>query len=178
MQIEQPKMTAYSLALVASALTATAADGWDDAEQEADWDRQLTEYLDAAVSKFGACGAVIRKADADAAWLRGEGQRLLDAAKRLDAVAERVTQRTELLLREHIALTGEAKVEFAGGWVALRARKSETVEVADVALLPLAFQRVTVAADKTAIKASIKSGVAVPGAEIVPHENESVVFSK
>lgn len=50
-------------------------------------------------------------------------------------------------------------------------RKSDSVNVLDLDAVPDEFKKVTVAADKTAIKKAIKDGVEVTGCELVINQN-------
>lgn len=66
---------------------------------------------------------------------------------------------------------GASKFETAK--VKLSFRASESVEITNQNEIPKDFlvEKVTVAPDKTAIKAAIKNGILIPGAEIVRKEN-------
>ena len=68
-------------------------------------------------------------------------------------------------------LVGASKFETAK--VKLSFRASEAVEITDQNEIPKDFlvEKVTVAPDKAAIKAAIKNGIYIPGAEIVRKEN-------
>lgn len=50
-------------------------------------------------------------------------------------------------------------------------RKSDAVNVIDLDAVPDEFKKVTIAADKTAIKKAIKEGTEVAGAELVVNQN-------
>ncbi len=50
-------------------------------------------------------------------------------------------------------------------------RKSESVLIEDLEKVPEEYQKITVAADKTAIKKDIKNGVEVEGAKLIENQN-------
>ena len=78
-------------------------------------------------------------------------------------------------LKEYLSscmqFVGASKFETAK--VKLSFRASESVEIRNMDEIPSDFmvEKVTVAPDKTAIKAAIKNGILIPGAEIVRKEN-------
>ena len=50
-------------------------------------------------------------------------------------------------------------------------RKSDSVNVIDLDAVPDEYKKITIAADKTAIKKAIKEGAEVAGAELVTNQN-------
>ena len=72
-----------------------------------------------------------------------------------------------------MALEGQ---KFDTARCAVRFRRSETVEVADVTLLPVELQRVTtkIEPNKTAIKALLKDGRSVVGCSLVENQNINI----
>ena len=65
------------------------------------------------------------------------------------------------------------KKKLAAGTFSLSFRKSESVIVTDQAAVPTEYlkEKTTISVDKTAIKAAIKSGQAVAGAELQENQN-------
>lgn len=118
--------------------------------------------------------AIMAKADCWA-WvvLRNvsQGEARLAQARRLEDLARRDARRAEGLKARLIAALSHA---FPGDtWFELpnhriTSRPSEAVEVTcDPSELPESCQRVKIEPDRTAIKAAIKTGTAVPGCELI-----------
>lgn len=121
---------------------------------------------EALARKADAWCWVIDRARATAAERKAHAQRLRELAAADEAKADRLQdQLVALLLRtEPDATTFELPDHK------LTSRKSEAVELeAEPIDLPAEFQRVVtrVDPDKTAIKAAIKAGTTVPGAQLV-----------
>lgn len=170
----------YELTRLATELALKGEDGFDTDEGIAAWQLELDNYFALAENKFAACAAVVRRAEADAGFLREEAKRFANAAAKLDAVAARVTERTLSLLQAHEAATGQSKVTFDGtAWVKIARRNSvQTIVETDAELLDFKFQRVTIAADKVKIKEALQAGEIVSGCSLLAVVSESVSFSK
>lgn len=138
---------------------------------------EVSELFDPAVietlqaerdAKIEGIALMIKNIDAEADAIDAEIKTL---KKRLDAKRNR-TQR----LREFVAgyLHTAEMTRFETAKVALTFRRSKTVNIYDVNALPDDFIKTVTESkpDKVAIKAAIKGGAEVPGAEIV--ENESL----
>lgn len=82
-------------------------------------------------------------------------------------------QRKADSLKEYLAfnLKGE---KFKSDRVQISYRKSESVNVTDMAELPVEFKVMDVTADKRAIKQAIKDGQTIPGAELVEKEGITI----
>lgn len=104
-------------------------------------------------------------AEADA--IRTEIEALTD---RLRAKQKKLTA-LDGYIGETMRACGKERIDTAR--VALSFRASEKVEATDEAAIPAAYWRETVKReiDKTKIKAAIKAGETVPGAEIVKKQN-------
>lgn len=91
-------------------------------------------------------------------------------AKRQVAALAKAEQLKEWLAN---ALGGQ---KFSSAKCAVSFRRSETVEVADVTLLPVELQRVTtkIEPNKTAIKALLKDGRSVVGCSLVENQNINI----
>ena len=100
---------------------------------------------------------------------------IIDAEiKRLQALKKQREKASEYL-KERIkhAMDTFSIEEIKTPLVKINFRKSETVEVDDVNLLPLTYKvvKITEQSDKAAIKAAIKDGVEVVGCRIETHRN-------
>lgn len=106
----------------------------------------------------------IKNLESDAEAIKAEKEAL---AKRQVAALAKAEQLKEWLAR---ALEGQ---KFSTAKCAVSFRRSETVEVSDVALIPADLLRVktTVEPNKTAIKALLKEGREVVGCYLVEKQN-------
>lgn len=140
--------------------TGEVAETFDPAEIEA-----LQGERDA---KIEGIALTIKNIDAEADAIDAEIKTL---KKRLDAKQNRAQR-----LREYVSsyLHTAEMTRFETAKVALTFRRSKTVNIYDVNALPDGFIKTVTESkpDKVAIKAAIKGGAEVPGAEIV--ENESL----
>lgn len=109
---------------------------------------------------------VIRELKSRSQFIKDEAKRLLDAARTYDKSIERL----ENSLLQSIVQLGNIKTNF----VSISTRRNKSVEIDSDVELPLAYQRVKVEANKTAIKEALESGIDVPGARIV--ENYSLLI--
>lgn len=99
----------------------------------------------------------------DAEQIREEEKRLADRRK--------VCENKARSLKEYLSgyLCGE---KFKTPRVAISFRKSESVDVKDVWMIPVEYLKPRDPdADKTAIKAALKAGKKVPGAELIQNQN-------
>ena len=136
---------------------------------------ELTPSLEEALAiteeqlqnKSVAYSFVIKQMDADVDIISAEISRLQNLKKQRekasDYLKDRIKHAMDTFSIEEIK-TPLVKINF---------RKSETVEVEDVNLLPLSYKvvKITEQADKAAIKAAIKDGVEVTGCRIETHRN-------
>lgn len=156
-------MTGYDL-LTESAHIIAMLEAPEGADADA-LDSRLSAWLADADDKIGAYHAVCERLDAEDELLKKVADRIAAKRKYLAANKSRVrSMATEIL----IAMEGcgeEPKVKRPEFTAYLQA--SEAVEVGDEKAIPPDLVKVTVAPDKTLIKAAIKSGREVPGASIV-----------
>lgn len=130
-------------------------------------EEQLAITEEQLQNKSVAYSFVIKQMDADVDTIDAEIKRLQALKKQrekaLEYLKERIKHAMDTFSIEEIK-TPLVKINF---------RKSETVEVEDVNALPAAFKvvKVTEQADKAAIKAALKDGVAVTGCRIETHRN-------
>jgi hypothetical protein len=157
-------MTGHDLLMQAGALVAVleAPEGADAETLSAD----LSAWLDASDDKLTAYWAVCRRLDAEAEQLRALEQTLAKRRRYLDAQAERVKGMASELLLAREALGEEPKVKgpLYSAWLAATVTVDVFAEVTD---LPERFHRLSVTADKTAIKAAIEAGEHVGGARLI-----------
>jgi len=129
---------------------------------------ELDATEDALAEKADAICALIAEATAEATAYKAEADRLTDGRRRADNRAERLRQ----YLASNLPVDGLKTQRFA-----LSFRRSESVEVAyDLAGSYHAYAQyikrdVIYSADKSAIKAAIKSGVLIPFAAIESKNN-------
>lgn len=126
------------------------------------------EALDQFLAKAeGYCWA-IKAFQASAAVRKVHAQRLQDLA------TEDVQQADRLLgvLTKAMAKVSPNQKTWRLASHAVARRKSETVQLEpEASELPKRYQRVKVEADKTLIKADLKAGVEIKGAQIVERQN-------
>ena len=114
--------------------------------------------------KIENIGLFIKNLSADIVELKAEEKALAERRKAKENKAE--------YLKNILAVSLGGK-KFETAKIALTFRKSEQVKIVDEEKLPKDFLKVkvTVSADKTAIKKAIKSGQEVAGAELVEMQN-------
>jgi hypothetical protein len=111
-----------------------------------------------------ACMALEYEGEAEA--MRAQAKRILDAAKLVEKKADGI----RTFIDGKIGPTDKIKDDR----VALSKRKSSAVELAEglvVENLPIEYQRITIAADKSAIKKGIEAGEVIEGAQLVTRYN-------
>ena len=160
-------MSLYAIQNEITAIVETILDGTEDcAEAQAALNEHLAG-LDAALDeKADDYAALIRHLEARADARRAEAQRMRDLATADDDLAERLKTR----LKEAMQATGRTKLETAR--FRLSVSQNGGVQplavTCDAADLPTELTTVTVAANKTAIRAALEAGTAIPGCELVP----------
>jgi hypothetical protein len=145
------------------------------AEQLIDNDGELTSELSEQLAiteeqlqnKSVAYSFVIKEMDADVDIIDAEIKRLQGLKKQREKASEYLKERIK-----HAMDTFQIE-EIKTPLVKINFRKSESVEVDDVNLLPSLYKvvKVTEQADKAAIKAALKDGVDVAGCSIATHRN-------
>lgn len=108
---------------------------------------------------------VIRNLESESEIIANEIKRLQELKK----VRENAANRLKETISKAMELYEVEKIETP--LTKLSFRKSESVEITDLELIPHEYQKVKVEADKTAIKAAIKSGANVPGAKLMTNKN-------
>ena len=157
-------MTGYDLYTEAARMIATI-ESVEGADPEV-LDPQLAAWLDSCDDKIGAYHAVLKRLEIEDVALKAEADAIAACRKRQAKQAERVKDLATLLLTSMEQLGNEPKVKRPtfSAWL----QTTESISVPDDAtLLPLAYQRLKVEADKTGIKAALKAGDDVLGCSVV-----------
>lgn len=104
--------------------------------------------------------------------IKGDIQAFKDEAKRMQEKAKTLENMTERLKSniDHVMKKNQLTKKKVGLFKCYY-KKSETVEIDNLDALPDEFRKVTIAADKVAIKKAIKAEQEVAGARIETHMN-------
>lgn len=157
-------MTGHDLLKQAGALVALL-----EAPEGADADAlssELAAWIDGTEDKLTAYWAVVKRMDAEGDQLRALEQTLAKRRRYLEAQAERVKGMASELLQAREALGEEPKVRapLFSAWLAETVSVSISVEPQ---ALPTEYQRVSIDADKTALKAACQAGARIDGVDLV-----------
>lgn len=129
----------------------------------------LEALMIARDEKLEGMALYVKNMDAEAAAIKAEEKALADRRKALESKAER----TRVFLQD--ALSGET---IKTARVVVSYRRSEAVEIRDPDFIlyadPKFLTQKNPDINKTAIKAAIKAGEIVPGAELVTRQNMSI----
>lgn len=156
--------TGYELYAQAAHMIATI-ESLEGADPEV-LDPQLAAWLDSCDDKIGAYHAVLKRLEIEDAALKAEADGIAAARKRMAKQSERVRDLATLLLVSMEQLGEEPKVKRPtfSAWLAT----TESVSAPeDAALLPLAYQRVKIEANKSKLKDVLKAGELVDGCSLV-----------
>lgn len=126
-------------------------------------DDQIQEAFAALTDKAGGLAAVSKNLDATIAAFKAEESRLSTIRKRIENRQESLKSYA-ISQMEKLELT-----ELTSGVHTLKLRKNPaSVNITDSGLIPARFQKITqtITVDKNAIKAELKDGYMVPGAEL------------
>lgn len=160
------KPSGYELLRAAAGIVADldAPEGADAATL----DQRLADWIEASDDKHGAYYAVSKRLELEAdemaqlmATMKKRASYLANQQARVKALAAEL-----LIAREALGEEPKVSTPMFRAWLV----RTESVSVPeDAGMLPEAFQRrkVTVEADKAAIKSAIKAGESVPGAFLV-----------
>jgi hypothetical protein len=157
-------MTGHDLLKQAGALVALL-----EAPEGADADAlssELAAWIDGTEDKLTAYWAVVKRMDAEGDQLRALEQTLAKRRRYLEAQAERVKGMASELLVAREALGEEPKVKapLFSAWLAETVSVSISVEPQ---ALPTEYQRVSIDADKPALKAACQAGAQIDGVDLV-----------
>ena len=156
--------TGYELYAQAAHMIATI-ESLEGADPEV-LDPQLAAWLDSCDDKIGAYHAVLKRLELEDVALKAEADGIAAARKRMAKQSERVRDLATLLLVSMEQLGEEPKVKRPtfSAWLL----STESVSAPeDAALLPLAYQRVKVEANKAKLKDVLKAGELVDGCSLV-----------
>lgn len=124
------------------------------------------EMLDLSIEeKIENTAKYMVNVESDIQGLKTEIDRLTKIKKAKENAVERLKNNIEYAMKQK----GIEKLEvgtFKAGY-----RKSESVEIINLDVIPADFTKVEIKADKTAIKKAIKAGEVVEGAEIKVNQN-------
>lgn len=131
-------------------------------EQKAAWDAYADELGNMQADKIDAYSQARRLGLAQADDIEEEGKRLIAKARAM----RNSFARSDKYVLFHMEANGEKKI--SGKHYSISRRENTFVNVKDENVLPAEYVRTTVttAPDKAAIKAALKDGVEVPGAEL------------
>ena len=124
------------------------------------------DMLDCSIDeKIENTAMFIRNIKGDIQAFKDEAKRMQAKAKTLENMTERLKNNIDHFTKEN-QLTEKKVAQFKCYY-----KESETVEIDDLDALPDEFRKVTIAADKVAIKKAIKNEQEVAGARIEKHLN-------
>ena len=131
---------------------------------------ELEALQESRRDKLDACGAYIKNLEAEAAALKTEAESLAKRAESKKKKAESIRNYVKA------AMLSAGETKFESTRVAFSFRSSEAVSIRDEANLPKKYfiKKVTTQPDKAAIKAALKAGLKVRGAELVQNQNLQV----
>ena len=138
------------------------------------WDEETGEILDvqkfdalqmALEDKLEAIGCYVKNLEAEAAALKVEEQAFAARRKRTENKAASLKNYLSGYLQGCPFETLRVKVSF---------RKSESLEVAEDAVVPEEFLKHTVTVDKVELKKAVKSGLVLDGVQLIQKQNINI----
>ena len=157
-------MTLYEINAELENLMEIAVDP-ETGEISEDLAKQIDALSMAKDEKIEGVACFIKNLKADAKAIKDEVKSLQARAKAAENKAERLTDYLKYYLNGEKFKTAKVSISY---------RNSESVLVEDASVLPAEYQRVTVEADKVAIKDAIKAGASIEGATLV--SNTSMII--
>lgn len=143
-------------------------DATDDPEELTTLKDTLESVAGDFDEKVENCCKMYANLKADADLIAEELKRLRDKKTAAENKAERLKE----YIRYEMERAGRKKADV--GVFRCSFRNNTVVEVDDPETLPGEFQRVTVAADKTALKKALQDGTEVPGARLAVNTSFSI----
>lgn len=168
-------MTGYDLYTEAARMIATI-ESLEGADPEV-LDPQLAAWLDSCDDKIGAYYAVLKRLELEDVALKAEADAIAAARRRMAKQSERVRDLATILLLAMEQLGEEPKIKRAtfSAWLL----NTESVSAPeDAALLPLAYQRVKIEANKSKLKDALKAGELVNGCQLLTTRSVVIRSSK
>jgi hypothetical protein len=168
-------MTGYDLYTEAARMIATieSVEGADPEQL----DPQLAAWLTSCDDKIGAYHAVLKRLELEDVALKAEADAIAAARRRMAKQSERVRDLATILLLAMEQLGEEPKVKRATFSAWLLSTESVTAPE-DAALLPLAYQRVKIEANKSKLKDALKAGELVDGCGLLTTRSVVIRSSK
>ena len=137
-----------------------------ETEEEIQAIQDTLEMINVSIEeKLENTGKFIKNTESDITGIKAEIERLTAMKKTKENFVERLKNNVEFALKEK-GLETLTVGTFKAGY-----RKSESVEIINLDVIPADFTKVEIKADKTAIKKAIKAGETVEGAEIKVNQN-------
>jgi len=113
--------------------------------------------------KAVGCALISRELAANAKMIRDAAAELVERARKIEARSERL----EGYLQTNMKTAQRLRIENPFVTIALREGRDESVEVIDLATLPLEFVRMKAEVNKTELKKALKSGKEIEGARLI-----------
>lgn len=147
------------------------AAGEDVSGFEADVLKEFIDIKGNLYDKIESIAKFITNLEADSTQMTAEIARIKE---RKDRATKKIEYLTERLLKPAMTLIEGHKA--VGNLFTVSLRKSEAVNIVDESLVPMEYksEKVSISCDKVTLKKVIKSGVTVPGVEIVEHQNVQI----
>lgn len=137
-----------------------------ETEEELQAIQDTLEMINVSIEeKLENTGKFIKNTESDITGIKAEIERLTAMKKTKENFVERLKNNVEFALKEK-GLETLTVGTFKAGY-----RKSESVEIINLDVIPADFTKVEIKADKTAIKKALKAGETVEGAEIKVNQN-------
>lgn len=137
-----------------------------ETEEEIQEIQDTLEMINVSIEeKLENTGKFIKNTESDITGIKAEIERLTAMKKTKENFVERLKNNVEFALKEK-GLETLTVGTFKAGY-----RKSESVEIINLDVIPADFTKVEIKADKTAIKKALKAGETVEGAEIKVNQN-------
>jgi hypothetical protein len=137
-----------------------------ETEEEIQTIQDTLEMINVSIEeKLENTGKFIKNTESDITGIKAEIERLTAMKKTKENFVERLKNNVEFALKEK-GLETLTVGTFKAGY-----RKSESVEIINLDVIPADFTKVEIKADKTAIKKALKAGETVEGAEIKVNQN-------
>ena len=136
-------------------------------DQQPEIQQEIADYLGREAAKVDQIAHVLAALEWEQKCAADEIARLQERKK----VAAAAQDRLEQYVCRAIAMRGEKRL--TGATNTLSVRHSDAVVIRDASLIPAQYvrEKVTHEPDKAAIKAAMKDGADVPGADLVSREN-------
>lgn len=133
--------------------------------------KEFTDIKGNLYDKIEGIAKFITNLEADSKAIKDEIDRLKNRKDRTD---KKIDYLTEQLLKPAVMLIDGHKA--VGKLFTVSLRKSEAVNIVDESLVPVEYktEKVSISCDKVTLKKVIKSGVTVPGVEIVENQNVQI----